>query len=308
MKVAVYLSGIPTKSKNEQKRKALTDFAQGVQAAGDEIILVDGYDTVDCDLAVIQGWVNSKAGAHLRIRSDAIDRQLREGKHIVAIDSNLLGFLDPGDFNKYLRYSLDGIFPTTGYYFDQAIDPVRWKKIKKIYGFQERPWQTSGRNILICLQREGGWSMGATSVLTWLDTIIPQIRKHTGRTIVIRPHPGNANIVPNIKIKWPDTRFSTEPDIRADLAQAWATVTYNSSPGVASLLYGVPVWVTDPDPKKSQVSAWASTDIEDIESPRYPDRTDFYHRLGQCHFNSQELISGEAWQFMRQRLPNTPRQ
>lgn len=303
MKIAIYLSGIPTKSKNEQKRKALTDFAQGVQNVGDEVILVNDYNTVDCDLAVIQGWVNSKVGAHLRIRSDAIDRQLREGKHIVAIDSNLLGFLDPGDFNKYLRYSLDGIFPTTGYYFDRDIDPSRWKKIKNKYGFKEQDWQTSGRNILICLQRDGGWSMGKTSVIEWLDTIIPQIRKYTSRTIVIRPHPGNLNIVPNIKIKWPNTQLSREADIRTDLAQTWATVTYNSSPGVASLLYGVPVWVTDPDPYKSQVGPWASTDFCDIESPRYPDRNDFYHRLGQCHFNSDELISGDAWRFMRARLP-----
>ena len=66
MKVAVYLSGIPAKSKNQQKRKALTDFAQGVTAAGDQVIFVDDYNTVDCDIAVIQGWVNSKTGAHLK--------------------------------------------------------------------------------------------------------------------------------------------------------------------------------------------------------------------------------------------------
>ena len=305
MKVAVYLSGIPAKSKNQQKRKALTDFAQGVTAAGDQVIFVDDYNTVDCDIAVIQGWVNSKAGAHLKIRSDAIDRQRREGKHIVAIDSNLLGFLAPNDFNRYLRYSLDGIFPTTGYYFDQAIDPARWTSIKLNYGFEERPWSKDGKRILICLQRNGGWSMGQTSVPEWLNSTIAQLRKHTDREIVVRPHPGNLEIVKQLKINDSRTVLSQVPDIRDDLNQAWATITYNSSPGVASLLWGVPVWVTDPEPQKSQVCTWAEKDLARIETPQYPDRQEFYHRLGQCHFNSDELTNGTAWQFMRQRLPNT---
>lgn len=308
MKVAIYLSGIPVKSKNEQKRQVLTDFGAGVLAAGDEVIFVDNYTTVDCDLAVIQGWVNSKAGAHLRIRGDAIDRQLREGKHIVAIDSNLFGFLEPNDFNRYLRYSLDGIFPTTGDYFNHNIDPVRWQNIKQNYGFVERDWNRNGSNILICLQRHGGWSMGKTSVFDWLDTIIPKIRKNSDRPIIIRPHPGNLAVVPNIQLKWPNTRFSNETDIRSDLNNAWATVTYNSSPGVASLIWGVPVWVTDPDPNKSQAGPWAMTKLSKIEAPLYPDREAFYNQLSQCHFNSQELTSGMAWRFMRQRLPNTPRQ
>lgn len=304
MKVAIYLSGIPAKSKNQQKRKALTDFAAGVIAAGDQALLVEDYNTVDCDIAVIQGWVNSKAGAHLRMRSDAIDRQRRENKHIIAIDSNLFGFLEPSDFNRYLRYSLDGVFPSTGYYFDQDIDPSRWPSIKRSYGFQEREWNPHGLNILICLQRDGGWSMGSTPVQTWLDQVVDQIRQITDRPIIVRPHPGNLNILPTLKL--PNVKkiqISHNPDIRQDLSHARATVTYNSSPGVASLLWGVPVWVTDPDPRRSQAHAWSSHDLSRIELPYLPSREDFYHRLAQCHWNSQELVTGDAWRFMRTRLP-----
>lgn len=304
MKIAIYLSGIPAKSKNQQKRQALVDFATGAAAAGDDIQLVEGYDTVDCDIAVIQGWVNSKTGAHLRIRSDAIDRQRAAGRHIVVIDSNLLGFLAPDDFNRYLRYSLDGIFPTTGYYFDRAIDPGRWMLIKERYNFEERDWRRNGRYVLVCLQRNGGWSMGGKSVLAWLDDTLAELRQYTDRPILIRAHPGNQEITREIKIKQPACVISDAADIRTDLDHAWATITYNSSPGVASLLWGVPVWVTDPDPAKSQAWPLAHRKLNKIEQPFYPDRQSLYDRLGQCHFTSEELRSGVAWRFMRERLPN----
>lgn len=303
MQVAIYLSGIPAKSKNQQKRQALMDFAAGVAAAGDQPILVQGHETVSCDIAVIQGWVNSKAGAHLRIRSDAIDRQRAEGKHIVVIDSNLLGFLEPNDFNRYLRYSLDGIFPTTGYYFQNNIDTGRWPSIKQRYAFRERDWNLNGRHILICLQRNGGWSMGPVPVLTWLASTITELRMHTDRPIIVRAHPGNQEIIPQIRITDPKTIISRSPDIRADLTNAWACVTYNSSPGVAGLLWGVPVWVTDPDPAKSQAWPMAHRKLSKIETPFYANRQGLYDRLGQCHFSSDELRSGLAWQFMRARLP-----
>lgn len=303
MKVAVYLSGIPAKSKNQQKRQALVDFATGVSAAGDEVQLVEGYDTVDCDIAVIQGWVNSKTGAHLRIRSDAIDRQRSAGRHIVVIDSNLLGFLEPADFNRYLRYSLDGIFPTTGYYFHKDVDAARWDSIKSRYGFQERPWRQNGRYILVCLQRNGGWSMGGQSVLNWLDDTLAELRRWTNRPIVIRAHPGNQEIIRDIKIKQSACVISDAADIRTDLDHAWATVTYNSSPGVASLLWGVPVWVTDPESAKSQAWPMAHRKLSKIEDPFYCDRQALYDRLGQCHFSADELTSGMAWRFMRARLP-----
>ena len=304
MKVAVYLSGIPAKSKNQQKRQALMDFAAGVAAAGDQPLLVQGHDTVSCDIAVIQGWVNSKTGPHLRIRSDAIDRQRAEGKHIVVIDSNLLGFLAPDDFNRYLRYSLDGVFPTTGYYFQDRVDGQRWPRIKQRYGFHERAWQTTGRHILICLQRNGGWSMGHTPVLGWLDSVIAELRAHTDRPILVRAHPGNQEIIPLIKITDGACQISRSTDIRHDLDQAWACITYNSSPGVASLLWGVPVWVTDPEPAKSQAWPLAHKKLSKIETPFCPDRQPLYDRLAQCHFSSDELCSGEAWRFMRERLPS----
>lgn len=304
MKLAIYLSAVPAKTKNQFKRDLLTNFAIGVRAAGDDVIVIDDVDAiVDADIAVIQGWIGMKSAPHLEQRRRVIAAQQAAGRHTLIIDSNLFGFLDPGNRDRYLRYSLDGIFPTTGYYFDHAVDPARWQEIKNTYGWNEREWQRHGQTILICLQREGGWSMDGFSVTDWLDAILPVIQRTSSRPVVLRPHPGSLRIVPELKKRWPRLSVSEGTDIRQDLQQAWCTITYNSSPAVASLLWGVPTFVTDPDPKRSQAWPCVNTDLATIEQPRRDDRTPLYHKLAQSHFATSNIATGDAWRFMRVRLP-----
>jgi len=303
MKVAVYLSSVPKKAKHDAKRAILQRFVQGVVAAGDDCHIVDGVNSIiDADVAVIQGWIGMKSGPHLTARKRVIDHQRSLGKHTLIIDSNLFGFLDPSNKDRYLRYSLDGIFPTTGYYFSNNIDHSRWDTIKQAYGLVERPWR-SGNTVLVCLQREHGWSMGTLALQSWLDDILPKIRLYTDLPIVIREHPGDPDRLSTINICVDNWKKSNNPSIIQDLDSARCTVTYNSSPGVASLLLGVPVIVTDPNPRNSQVYPWCMTDLSKINEPELVDRGPFYHQISQCHFDDQEVVSGYAWRFMRSRLP-----
>ena len=308
MKIAVYLAGVPAKTKNEYKRELLTRFAYGAKLAGDEIYTVDDYTVIDADVAVLQGWIGMKQAPHLKLRADVINHQRNTGKHTLVIDSNLFGFLEPNDFNRYLRYSLDGIFPTTGYYFDNKIDTARWESIKQRYNFTERAWQINGKYVLVCLQRAGGWSMDGLNVVNWFSKIMPEIQRYSDRPILVRGHPGSMKTLEEIRARWPRIEISTLPDIRQDFDRAWATITYNSSPGVASLLWGVSSWITDPNAARSQAYQFAETDLSQLENPLRRDRLDLYHKLSQCHFNMAEIDSGLAWNFLRQRLPNTPRQ
>ena len=304
MRVAVYLAAVPAKTKNQSKRDVLRAFAQGVSTAGDDVIIVDDVHQIEtCDVAVMQGWVGMKSAPHLMLRQRVIQQQHMIGKHVLVIDSNLFGFLDTGDRDKFLRYSLNGIFPTTGYYFGRDIDPSQWHYVKSIYGFQEHEWNRSGSVILICLQRDGGWSMDGLSVMDWLSQILPRVAAVSERPVVIRPHPGSLRVVPDIKQRWPSIEISDVADLRIDLSRAWCTVTYNSSPGVASLLWGVPAFVTDPNPARSQAWPEAHTDLDLIEDPPRSDRQQLYHRLAQCHFATKDLATGRPWQFMRARLP-----
>lgn len=303
MKIAVYLAAVPQRAKQDAKRQYLMDFAYGAKAAGDEVWLVDEHQVVDADVAVLQGWVGMKQAPHLKLRQAVIKNQNKSKRHTLVMDSNLYGFLDTDDRDRYLRYSLNGIFPTTGYYFTRDTDPRRWESIKRSYNFQERPWRSDGRYVLLCLQRNGGWSMDGYSVIDWLSDTIPRIRTHTARPILLRAHPSNQNIIHELRMRWPDLEISMEKDIRSDFDKAWCAVTYNSSPGVAGLIWGVPTWVTDPNPRRSQAYPTAFTDLSRIDNHILPEREEFYHRIAQSHFNWDEVRSGEAWTFMRARLP-----
>jgi hypothetical protein len=68
---------------------------------------------------------------------------------------------------------------------------------------------------------------------------------------------------------------------------------------VASIIEGVPAFITDPEPQHSQSYVVANMDLNQIENPMLHDRQSWIERLAMCHWNFAELQSGEAWQFFK---------
>lgn len=299
--VRVYYAGIPSNNKKQEKREVLANFHLGVGNGGNskEIVLPKWEPS---DLAVIQGWAHNASGSapHLAFRKTVIDEQRRIGKHTLAIDSNLFLYKDLKNLKQYLRFSLNDIFPNTGIYFTNKVDPGRWEKIKNDIGFDLQPWKSNGSSILICLQRNGGWSMKNLDVMSWCNSTIQEIKKYTDRPIVVRPHPGDKKVTQYLRINSPGVKISQNDNIVDDLMSAWATVTYNSSPGVASVIEGVPVFVTDPIPEVSQAYDVANFDLSQIENPRRPDRQQWIEKISMCHFNFDDLRKGIAWNIIKE--------
>ena len=245
----------------------------------------------------MQGFVHQDISRpHLLLRRNILD----SNPNTVVIDSNLFQFSNPDLQNYYLRYSLNGIFPTTGFYFDNKLDPKRWQSISQRLGINLVPYRSNGSHILVCLQRVDGWSMCGVDVQRWLDKTVKRIRSYSNRPIVVRKHPGDRR--QNSLTFSKDYTVSTSPSILDDFKNCWATVTYNSSPGVASLITGVPVFVTDPVPQQSQTWPICNTDLSQIENPLMPDRQEWIDSVCQSHWNDDEVASGEAWRFLRDRL------
>lgn len=300
--VVGYAAGIPPNNTNIEKPLILSHYCNGVNATGDKGILHHGFNLLDCDLAIIQGFVHEdgKNLPHLNLRRQVIQKQRLEGKKTLIVDSNLFKYKNTENPLHFLRYSFDGIFPTTGCYFTNSVDPTRWIKIKKQIGIEVKPWRNKGNHILICLQRNGGWSMQGLNVLEWIHSTITNIRKFSSRPIVIRHHPGDKKT--KILNKYKNVQISTNENFTDDLINAWATITYNSSPGVASAIEGVPVFVLDPNPFNSQANDIANTDISMIENPKMPERQAWLEKISMSHWNFNELQSGEAWKFMKSYL------
>jgi hypothetical protein len=296
-----YYGGIPPNNRNLEKPQILDYFCQGVNVSGDTAIAHQGLNALPCDVALIQGFVHEqgKSAPHLQLRRNAIELQKKSKRRSLIVDSSLFLYSNKSNPLHYLRYSFDGVFPTTGFYFDKDIDPSRWNQISKDLGISLQPWRTHGNHILICLQRNGGWSMGGLDVVQWMNSTIIEIRKYSKRPIVVRAHPGDKKIGGYLKVNHKLASLSVNLDLKDDLCNAWATVVYNSSPSVASIIEGIPSFLTDPCPQHSQSFAVANTDISKIEDPVMIDRQEWVERLSMCHWKFDELKSGAAWQFFK---------
>ena len=303
MKIISYISVIPAKNKSEEKLQILTNFAKGVSRMGDEGLIHRGYDPLPCDVAIIQGWQHErgKTAPHLALRQKLIDRT--RNTHVITADSNL--FLYANSTNKphhYLRYSINGIFPTTGNYCDDRINPKRWEQISRDCNIKLGDVKNKGKHIVLCCQRDGGWSMGNSSVIQWANNCITELRKHTDMKIIIRGHPGDKSAPTYLK----DNTFAHHKDVvvsrwgtplERDLQKAWAVVNHNSSSVVGPIIMGYHAFVTDP--QKSQCAEVANTDLSKILSPAEFDREKWLRRISMFHWKFSELQDGTCWSHMR---------
>lgn len=311
MKVVSYLATLPAKllalsHDSNEKISTLKKYAEGVKSAGDIGIVSTTMQHEPADVAVMLGWVHehSKSAPHLNFRRSIVDQQRQQGGRTVIADSNLFLYHDTKNPHYYLRYSYDGVFPDTGEYCDSNPDPARWNRIQQDMGIRVRSWRTTGNHVLVCLQRNGGWSMGNMSVVDWATNTIRELRKYTDRPIVVRPHPGDKHARKYLNDFAKNSSLhnvvvgDADNPLTRDLKYCWAAVAHNSSPTVGAAIEGVPVFVTDP--ARSQCRDIANTDLSRIETPSMPDRTAWLQRISQFHWSHADLVSGRCWAHMRQ--------
>ena len=301
--VASYLMGIPPGNTNTEKPQIIVNFIEGVWAAVDKGQIVCDYNPVDTDVAVVQGFVHpgSKNSPHLKLRKNVFDLQKSNGKRSIIVDSNLFLYADKGNSNKFLRYSYDGVFPSTGEYCNADPDPARWDLISSRLGIKLKPWRKTGANILICCQRDGGWSMDGEPLMPWIIRTIQQLKRHTERQIVIRFHPGDKNILNHKRMlsryRLSNVRVSHAEHILQDFSEAHCVVNLNSSPTIAAAIEGIPTIVLDPS--KSQAGEVSHHGLENINNLTEFDREKWIHKMAQMHWTLSELKDGTAWKHLR---------
>lgn len=313
MKVISYLSSLPAKQialgRSSQKVSTLLLFAEGVNACGDQCTLSDRLAWEPADVAVMLGWVHEhgKQAPHLTMRQQILQQQHATNSRTIIADSNLFLYKDTSNPGYWLRYSYDGVFPTTGEYCDSRPDPTRWQKLSAELNVHLKPWRTHGDHILLCLQRDGGWSMGGTDTVSWAMTTIKQLRLHTDRPILVRGHPGDRNSLKQVQDILQRCRSKNIKQVQAssvnssleqDFNQCWAVVNHNSSPSVGAAIEGIPVFVTDPE--RSQAKDVANVDLSQIENPVMHNRQPWVERISQFHWSHEEVRSGQCWQHMKQ--------
>jgi hypothetical protein len=290
--VVVYLSSLPRIADRNRKVEVLKAFAQGAQSQGARVLIQTESRVVDCRLAVILGWVGTTIrGPHIQLRNNVIDHQRRTGHHVMPIDASCFKFVDTDSY--FLRYSLDGVFYNTNNYANANSNNNKWQQIQHKLNLNLMPWRTHGDHVLVCLQRDGGWSMKGTDMIEWTKQTVHRLRSLTARPIMIRPHPKHKINLSGLT-SMPGVRESAVGrTLQEDLANAWAAVFCNSSSSVAAVLAGIPVFADDDD-----CVAWAvaNKDLSQIELPVMPDRTQWLNDLSSAHWTDDESRCGAIYQ------------
>lgn len=290
--VVVYLSSLPRISGRERKIQHLQAFYDGVKRHTNNVLLQTEYSLAPAKLAVILGWVGNKLkmGPHLHVRKDAIAQQRQLSRHIMPIDGCCFKFADPD--SQFLRYSLGGVYYNIDNYANKNSTATKWEQISRALGLELRPWRSSGNHILICLQRDTGWSMKGVDMIPWATTTIQKIRQHSDRPIIIRPHP-KYPVAPDTFKQFKSVSMSRNPTLEQDVSGAHAAVFFNSSSCVAPVLAGVPIFADD-----ESCVAWsvANKNIADIERPSMPVREQWLWDLSACHWTDEESRAGLIYQ------------
>lgn len=174
-------------------------------------------------------------------------------------------------------------------YPNLIIQPNREKSL----GLRCKDWQQSGTHVLIATQRADSqqWQ-GQPAMNLWLQNTVTQLRKHTDRPIMVRPHPRYPVTVPlGCAVSSPRKISNTYDsfDFDTSIADAWAVINYNSAPGSQAVLSGVPAFVG----ADSLAAEVANHNIDAIEQPRRPNRDQWLTWLAHTEWTLSELSTGQ---------------
>lgn len=260
-------------------------FEQGVKKLGHTV--VDGH-TNTADVAVIWSvlWHGRMAKNQL-----VLEEYEKNKKPVIVLEVG--GLIR----NKTWKVGVGGINNEAFFGHCTNNDDYRFKKL----GISLNPWRLDGENIIICCQNEKShqWR-NMPSTKQWLLDIIPEIRRHTDKKIVIRPHPRNTieltfssllqTKFKNVSINTPQQIQGTydDFDFQNQLKNAWAVVNWSSNPATQAILSGIPVF-TGPDSLASPV---ANLNFSTIDNPTMPDRTQWANDIAYTEWTVEEIADG----------------
>ena len=285
MKISCFTNYGPLNSK-----PVFQAFLDSVKNAGDTVL--ENTDDGNCDIAVI--WSVLWQGRMAKYRN--IWQTYRDKNKPVVV-------LEVGGIkrNETWKIAINGINREADF-ANQNVDGERWKK----FNIKLEPWKQIGDKIVICGQHSNShqWRNNPP-MTTWFDQQITEIRRHTEKPIVIRPHPRNSvglntSKYKNVKIVTPQRDRSTydDTDLAERLKSAWAVVSHSSNPAMTAVFSGIPVYVSE----ASLSYEVGNVSYENINNPNMPDRQEWANKLAYTEWWTDEIAQGLPWARIKNRL------
>ena len=259
-------------------REVFDAFANSLVANGYDVVWNDPVSDVDVIWSVL--WHGRMAK-----NKDIWVRNQRLSKPTIVLE---VGGIQRGSTWKV---GLNGI-NRDAYWGDSNNDDSR----KRVLGLEVKPWRTKGEYILVCGQHDKSlqWQ-GMPRMSNWFLNTYDEIRKHTDRPIIFRPHPRCR--LPEIERglrhvyrQEPQHVNGTYDSFDMGFNDVHCTVSYSSNPGVHSIIEGVPAFVST-----HSLAYDVANDIDflhDIENPVMPDRTQWLNDYAHTEYTIEEISQG----------------
>ena len=166
----------------------------------------------------------------------------------------------------------------------------------KALGLKLQPWRNNGKYILVCGQHDKSlqWN-NMPRMSNWFLNTYDEIRKHTDRPILFRPHPRCRlehieRGLRYVERQEPRHIDGTYDDFDMQFDNVFATVSHSSNPGCHSIIQGVPSFVSP-----SSLAYDVANDIDflhNIENPIMPDRTQWLNDYAWTEYTVDEIAAG----------------
>lgn len=251
-------------------------FETSLKNAGHNVV----YNDMNADVAVIWSVLFHGRMSH----NKQVWNTYRKNKRNVIV-------LEVGGIKRGTTWKvgLNGI-NRDAYFGDQLNNSDRANSL----GLKLKPWRTDGKFILICGQHDKSlqW-FEMPSMSTWIMQTIDQLQIHYDYPIVFRPHPRCR--LPEIERQYknvyrqdPIHISGTYDDFDMKFDDIKYTVSWNSNPGIHSILHGVPAHV-GPSSLAFDVGC---PHLLMVDNPHMPDRQQWLNDYAWTEFTVEEIAAG----------------
>ena len=249
-------------------------------------------------------------------RRDLVERAKKKGIHIITFDGGILSSFGNTITHPKHHWRVSLYSPmNNGNFLSDNSPPDRWEMMKNLWNIKYEPWRKSnqGDPILFVLQPKDNWSMNELDPVQWFNDVYEKIRPATDRPFLIRPHPNHMAHIEERINEFPedckviigqkffngDEKKYYRFNFQEAIANCHAVVTHNSTASIDSCVRGIPTFVTS-----DLAICWdvANKDLNNIETPEYPDRDQWVHDIGYKQWTEQEIRDGTVFKRFKEKL------
>jgi len=325
MKVEIFRRTVKDR-KRGNSYELLYHLKEGIEAVGDEAVIVNEHRTGEtvpgemeptAPMAAMFGYGGDKQMHHTKGRRRLLANKCREKKiPLITFDGGVLSSFGNVSTSPDHHFRVSLYTPMNdGDFLSDNSPGDRWEMMKKKFKVKSEPWRKSeqGDPILFVLQPKDNWSMNELDPIAWFNEVYDKIRPITDRPFIVRPHPNHvASIVSrrdelpeDIKLQYTQQHFGGDEkkyyrfNFQDVITNCHAVVTHNSTASVDSCVRGIPTFCTS-----DLALCWpvANKDLNNIETPDRPDRTQWLNDLGYKMWSIKEIRDGTVYKRFKEKL------